>query len=42
MLADSLNPVGCMDQTCSGMSHGCLIGLGSGEFGWQVDTLGSL
>ena len=30
-----------MDQSCSGMSHRCLIGLGSGDFECQVDDLSS-
>ena len=30
------------DQTCSGMSYGSSIGLGSGEFGGHVDALSSL
>lgn len=37
-----LQGVGSVDQSCSGASRKCLIGLGFGEFGGQVNALGSL
>lgn len=43
MLAvDPLNGLQCWDPVVPGASHGCLIGLGFGEFGGKANGLGSL